>query len=206
MIRLRVFASLTAGIVLAGCISIIPKETPSPLFRFGETPPPAPQGIPAGARHSVQILPLAFDHASAGDRILAVTGDDVAHIRGGRWVSSARNLFDTALTRAFNVEGTGVRLVAWGEAVSPEYFLKVNVVTFEARYDHGLTAAPTVEVEVRAALSKPTDRTLVGEKTFEASAPASENRVGAIAIAFDQAVSKVLAGLVAWVATGGTSG
>jgi cholesterol transport system auxiliary component len=204
MMRLRPLASLALATLLAGCISLLPKEAPSPLFRFGETPPPAPVGITS--HHSVQILPLAFDHAAATDRILAVTGDAVAHIRGGRWVTSARNLFDTALTRAFNVEGTGVRLIAWGEAVSPEYFLKVNVVTFEARYDHGLTAAPTVEVEIRAALSKPSDRSLIGERTFEASAPASDNRVGAIAIAFDQAVSKVLAGLVAWVAAGGPPG
>jgi len=205
MIRLRIIAPLAAAVLLAGCISLIPKETPSPLFRFGEDPPAAPQGVPAGARRSVQILPLTFDHAAAGDRILAVTGDSVAHIRGGRWVSSARNLFDTAVTRAFNVEGAGVRLIAWGEAVSPEYFLKINVVTFEARYDHGLNAAPTVVVEMRAALSKPTDRTLIGEKSFQASAAASENRVGAIAIAFDQAVSQVLAGLVAWVSAGGPS-
>jgi cholesterol transport system auxiliary component len=203
---LRGFASLVAALLLAGCISILPKETPSPLFRFGTEPPPAPQGVAAGTRRTVQILPLSFDHAAASDRILAVTGNSVAHIRGGRWVSSARNLFETAIARAFNVEGTGVRLVTWGEAVSPEYFLKVNVTTFEARYDHGQSAAPTVVVEMRATLSKPTNRSMAGEKTFQASATASENRVGAIAAAFDQAVSKVLGDMVSWVAAGGSPG
>jgi cholesterol transport system auxiliary component len=89
--------------------------------------------------------------------------------------------------------------MARGEAVRPDYFLKLDVRTFEARYVNGQGAAPTIVVEVYAALSRPSDRSLTGEHTFTVSVPASENRVSAIAAAFDQAVGQVLGQLVKWV-------
>jgi cholesterol transport system auxiliary component len=39
----------------------------------------------------------------------------------------------------------------------------------------------------------------VGDRSFTASVTASDNRVGAIAEAFDQAVARILGELVAWV-------
>jgi len=73
------------------------------------------------------------------------------------------------------------------------------VRTFEARYLNGPDAAPTVVVDVHAALDKTVDRTLAGDRSFRAQVTASDNRVGAIANAYDQAVAKVLGELVAWV-------
>ena len=80
-----------------------------------------------------------------------------------------------------------------------DYVLKFDVRTFEARYDHGQVAMPTIMVEVHAALDRTQDRTVVGDRSFKAAVTASDNRVGAIAAAFDQAVAKVLGELVAWV-------
>ena len=77
--------------------------------------------------------------------------------------------------------------------------LKLDVRTFEARYDHGQAVAPTIVVEVHAALDRTQDRTVVGDRSFKAAVTASDNRVGAIAEAFDQAVAEVLGELVAWV-------
>lgn len=89
--------------------------------------------------------------------------------------------------------------MARGEAVRPDAFLKLDVRLFEARYEQGPASAPTVVVQVYAALSQPADRALMGEHTFTASVPAGDNRVGAIARAFDQAVGQVLGQLVKWV-------
>jgi cholesterol transport system auxiliary component len=54
-------------------------------------------------------------------------------------------------------------------------------------------------VEVHAALDRTQDRIVVGDRSFSAFVTASDNRVGAIAEAFDQAVAEVLSELVAWV-------
>ena len=52
---------------------------------------------------------------------------------------------------------------------------------------------------VRATLDRQSDFSHVGAKEFEAEIPASDNRVGAIVQAFDQATTKVVGDLVAWV-------
>jgi cholesterol transport system auxiliary component len=47
------------------------------------------------------------------------------------------------------------------------------------------------------------DRTLVGDQVFVAKVKATDNRVGAIVQAYDQANSQALAQIVAWVSAAG---
>ncbi len=76
---------------------------------------------------------------------------------------------------------------------------------FEARYLSGPKAAPTVVVRVRATLDRREGGGLIAEQPFEASVPAGDNRIGAIVQAYDQAVSKVVGDLVAWVGQNGAA-
>ena len=117
-------------------------------------------------------------------------------------MTSAGTLFDAAVTRAFDADAGPSRLIPRGEAVRSDYLLKLDVRTFEAHYDHGQQAPPTVVVEVYAGLIKRSRELTAAppaERIFQASVPASENRAGAIAQAYDAAVAKVLADLVVWV-------
>ncbi|MEP6968160.1 MAG: ABC-type transport auxiliary lipoprotein family protein [Pseudomonadota bacterium] len=188
------------GFALAGCISLFPKEKPAQLYRFGVSRGPitAPGSLDKD-RFAVQSVPTSFDRAAAGDAILTVTGDQAAYIKGARWVTSATSMFDAAVAHAFDADKGPARLIARGEAVRPDYTLKLDVRAFEARYDRGAAAAPTVVVEVYAALSKASDRTLAGERIFQAKVGAGENTTGGITTAFDQATAKALGELVAWV-------
>ncbi|HZK99276.1 MAG TPA: ABC-type transport auxiliary lipoprotein family protein, partial [Caulobacteraceae bacterium] len=169
------------------------------LFRFGDAPPPRSAIAPGAARFTVQIASLGFERAAAGDRILTVTGDEAAFIKGSRWLTGASTMFDEAVTRAFDADGGAARLVARGEASRIDYVVKLDVRVFEARYAADPKAAPTAVVEVYAAIGGAKDRTAIAERIFQAQAPASDNRVYAIAAAFDQAVGKVLGELVSWV-------
>jgi cholesterol transport system auxiliary component len=144
-------------------------------------------------------MATGFDRAAASDRILTVSGTQAAYIKDARWVTSSVGLFDSALQRAFDADQGPARLVDRAETARIDYVLKLDVRTFEARYDHGQAAAPTIVVEVHAALDRTHDRIVVGDRSFKASITAGDNRVGAIAEAFDQAVAKILGELVAWV-------
>lgn len=197
---MRALALILASFLAAGCVSVFPKTAPDQLYRFGATPLARPVA-PAGARPAVEALPIDFDRAAAGDLILTLNGDEAAYIKGSRWITSASSLFEQAMESAFAADQGTVRLMARGEAVRPDYLLKLSVRGFEARYTHGRSAAPDIVVEVYAAISKSTDRTLAGEKTFTVSVPAADNRMGAIAGAFDSAVGRVLSELVSWVDT-----
>ena len=206
MRRLSLAAASAALTLLCGCVSLFPKQAPAQLYRFGAALPASPPAaVPTSARFAVQALIIDFNRAAAGDLILTVTGDQAAYIKGARWLSGASTLFEQALANAFDADQGPSRLMARGEAVRPDAFLKLDVRVFEARYLQGPGSAPTVVVQVYAALSQPADRGLMGEHMFAASVPASDNRVGAIAQAFDQAVGQVLGQLVKWVDAKGAS-
>ncbi len=185
--------------LLTGCISVFPKSDPAQLYRFGATEPQVHETASAEQVFNVFLGHTGFDRAAAGARILTVTGTQAAYIKGARWVTSAEALFDSALLHAFDADQGPARLVSSGDIARTDYMLKLDVRTFEARYSDGQAAAPTIVVEVRATLARTSDQTVVADHGFKATLTASDNRVSAIAQAFDQAVSQVLGNLVVWV-------
>ena len=187
-----------AALSLAGCISVFPKEKPAQLYRFGfEATKTAPAAAAVGT-FTVRAAPISFTRAAAGDRILTSTGDQVAYIGGARWVTPAAGLFEGAIGAAFENAGGPARLLAPGEPAASDYILKADVRTFEVRYHHGPGSGPMVEIEVYAALVRPSDARDNRAKLFVAHAAPTSNSVHAIAAAFDTALSAVLTDVVSW--------
>lgn len=193
---LRLAAVTGVAVSLAGCISLLPKTKPAHLYRFGEVAKIEAAATPS-AKVGVFRTHGSFQRESAGDRILTITGAQVAYIADTRWAAPASVLWDEAVLAAFDADPGHVRLVQRGEPAATAYILRLDVRNFEARYDHGAKAAPTVLVRVRAALIHGGDKAAT-EKIFEASVPAGGNRVGAIVPAYDKAVAEVLTDIVAW--------
>jgi cholesterol transport system auxiliary component len=189
--------ALTFALTLAlgGCISLFPKAAPVQLYRFDAQAPPVQSSVrPFAVRTGI----AEFPPGAGGDRIMTISGDEVAFIADGRWVSPASQLFQEALGHGFDAPGDPARLIgpAQGKA---DYRLRLDVNRFETRYASGPTAPPTVTVVVRATLDRTADLTLVATQEFTAEIPAADNRIGAIVQAYDAAVSKVVGDMVAWV-------
>lgn len=191
---LRLAGLAFAGLALSGCISLLPKSKPAQLYRFGVAAAPVAQ-----PHRTVGVFRTngSFQDAAAGDRILSVTGSQAAFIAESRWLAPAEVLFNEALSTAFDADPGHVRLLVRGQQGKADYALRLDVREFDTRYDAGPKAAPTVLVRVHAALAR-TDQSTVGERVFEVSAPASDNRVGDIVVAYDKAVADVIAQIVAW--------
>jgi cholesterol transport system auxiliary component len=119
----------------------------------------------------VQLDSLEFQSAAEGDRLLAVSGAEAFYIANSRWVSPADELFTAAAARAF--DRAGLQLVQRGQAIQSNYGVSLTVPAFETRYDAGPEAAPTVVVEVRAAMLA--NRLTVGSTRAAASVPAAAN-------------------------------
>ena len=202
MIDVQRLSGRIAGIgllaVLAGCVTLLPKDKPATLYRFGDSLGAA-QDIP-GKALVLRKAPTGFDRAAAGDRLLTVTGHQAAYVAGARWVSPASDLFDAALVRAFETAGAGTRLLTTAETARPNGVLAVNVEAFEARYDANTgAAAPTVVVEISANLSGLPGGKATTVKHILVKVPASENRQGAIANAFNAAVNQAVGQILTWV-------
>jgi cholesterol transport system auxiliary component len=200
MIHPRVARLAAAGLALAlsaslaGCITLFPKEKPVQLYRFDAAVQPIQS---SGRSFAVRTSMSEFDAAAAGDRIMTVDGDQVAYVADGRWSSPANQLFDEAVAHGFAAPGDAARLV--GSIGKADYRLRLVVSRFEARYPSGPTSTPTVVIVVRAVLDRQSDLSNVGTQEFRAEVPASDNRVGPIVQAYDQAATKVVGDLVAWV-------
>jgi cholesterol transport system auxiliary component len=195
----RAAAACLIALCLSGCITLLPKQKPVTLYRFGADTAGSVAAPSNGPQFSVHVAPISFQPAGATDRILAVTGDQTGFVAGARWVTSAASLFEGAVERAFDIHGGQARLQAPGEPDAADYALKIDVRSFEARYEHGSQAAPRIVVEVYAALVSRASATDVKRRVFQTTVPAASNSVHAIAAAFNQAVSKTLGDLVTWV-------
>lgn len=202
MITIRKIASFAIGLgltlIVGGCVTVFPKAKPVQLYRFDASAASAPSasGTPVSVLHAA----TGFAAAAAGDRILTATGRQAAYVADARWVSPAAVLFDEAEARVFSTPGGAVRLVRRGQAASAPLSLRLDVQTFEARYDQGSGGSPTVVVTVAGELTRLTDRQIVGAHVFEVRKPAAGNRVGAIVEAFDGATSDALGQVAAWTA------
>ncbi|HYE42514.1 MAG TPA: ABC-type transport auxiliary lipoprotein family protein [Caulobacteraceae bacterium] len=197
MRTLTLTAAAVAAIALGGCVSLFPKSEPSQLYRFGASPPGEPAGPGANAA-PIGLVPLEFVEAAGSDRILTVTGNEVAYVAGARWATPAKIMFGEAMTRAFERSARNVSLVGRRELRSTSVLLDVDVNSFEARYENGREAAPTVVVSLDARLVRFPERTVLDHKVIEVRRPAGENRMSAIVAAIDAATNDALGQLVAW--------
>ncbi|HEX5263936.1 MAG TPA: ABC-type transport auxiliary lipoprotein family protein [Phenylobacterium sp.] len=198
------FAALGAcALALSGCISLFPKSKPAELYRLGAAPGPTAASPAATSPNAVAVLRTngQFQEEASDDRILTVTGGRAAYIADSRWVAPAETLFNEAVAQAF--DASPIRLIGRGQQGKFAYVLRLDVRNFEARYDNGEKAAPTIVVHVHAALTR-ADQSIVGEQEFEARETASDNRVGAIVAAYSKATGDVIGKLVAWTETNAT--
>ena len=194
---IRTLAVVLAAMSASACVSLLPKSDPAVLYRFDVDP--VGDGAPAAARQVGLLKPPArFPQAASGDRLLTITGGQAAYIAAARWVAPASILFDEAVARGFDGNPGAARLVTRGEVARAEMALRLDVRTFETVYDNGPEAAPQVVVQVRAALTRTDTRNLIGERMFQQTVRAGDNRVGAIVAAYDQAVTTIVRDLVAW--------
>jgi cholesterol transport system auxiliary component len=185
------------ALVTSGCVTLLPKAKPVDLYRFGQ---PASAQVKIVQTGTVGVVRATggFQREAAGDRLVAITSEKVALIAEARWVTPAVTLWDAAVLAAFDADNGRVRLIARGEPGRAAYVLRLDVRNFEALYERGPKAAPTVLVRVRAALTSNTDRGLIDARIFEARITPSDNKLSEIVPAYDRAVAEVLKQVIGW--------
>jgi cholesterol transport system auxiliary component len=195
--NLAAAALLAASLGLSGCITVFPKAKPVQLYQFGDHPAAMGKADAAGAPFNLQRAATVFERAAQSDTILTSSGTESAYLAGARWVAPAVVLFDEAVDRAFNASGPA-HLMPRGEMGPAGASLKLDVETFEARYDGSKDAAPTVVVRIHGLLVRASDRSVIGDKIFEVRKPADANRIAAIVHAFDDATADAVGQIVTW--------
>lgn len=195
MNRSLLIAAAAALPLLSGC-ALLSSPDPVQMYHFGGQAP-AEARAPIAQPVAMGLRRIEMPQASRTDRLVGVTGSEVAYIKGARWVSPADDLYTEALENAFAARAQRVRLVGPRELTTAERSLDVDMRAFEARYD-APGAAPSAVITARAQILSREDRSVVAERTFSVSRPASENRVSAIVQAFEAATADINAQIVDW--------
>ncbi|MCW5573327.1 MAG: membrane integrity-associated transporter subunit PqiC [Steroidobacteraceae bacterium] len=142
------------------------------------------------------------------DRILLLRADrQLDFYATGHWAGpipdmigalALETLRRTTLFDAVYGEGTPMRA---------DYFLQIQVRDFTAEYTDG-RAAPVAHVVLDCTLGRRLDRTVVTTFTAEGAAPAAENRMAEVVIAYESALQQALtsvAGTLGAAATAATA-
>lgn len=195
MNRSLLIAAVAALPILSGC-ALLSSPDPVQMYHFGGQAP-AEARAPIAQPVAMGLRRVEMPQASRTDRLVGVTGSEVAYIKGARWVSPADDLYTEALENAFAARAQRVRLVGPRELTTAERSLDVDMRAFEARYD-APGAAPSAVITARAQILSREDRSVIAERTFSVTRPASENRVSAIVQAFEAATADINAQIVDW--------
>jgi cholesterol transport system auxiliary component len=188
----RTCLALALCLTIGGCGGLT-REAPAPIS-YRLTAPEIAAGEPLPADLLVAVPTAA--PGLEGERIAASYPDRrLDYYAGARWGAELPAVVQSLLVESFRGSG---RLRAVQGASAPfrvSHVLQVEVVRFEARYSG--SGAPTVNVTLAATLGRRQGGVVLGSFTASAEVPATADRLGAIAAAFDAAWGSAATELVA---------
>jgi cholesterol transport system auxiliary component len=182
--------ALIAVIACSGCGSLLETEMPvSSSYVLA----PVPARGSTGARSEADISIGRPDLAPGLDneRIAVLKGRQLDYYRAAQWGGRTTEVVQTLLVDSFEDQRLFRSVTAEQSRIASDYVLDVSVRDFQAEYASD-NAPPTAHVTILGRLVRVVDRQLIDTFAAEAQSPASDNRMGAVAAAFETAAPKVV--------------
>lgn len=178
------------ALTASACGSLFESDLPAPTHYVLRTPPAATQ---AGAS-SASAIDLAIGRPDVGpgldtDQIAVVRGNELDYYRAALWSGTVQETVQTFLVAAFQDQQLFRSVAAEQARIAGDYLLDIEVRDFQA--EHGAAATPVAHVTLVCRLIRIRDRQLIDTITATASRPASAERMGAVAAAFEAAMQQV---------------
>jgi cholesterol transport system auxiliary component len=123
------------------------------------------------------------------ERIAVLKGRELDYYRAARWGGNTGDVLQSLLVGSLHNQQLFRSVSAEQARVAGNYLLDVEVRDFQAEYAAG--GAPTVRVAVIGRLIRVVDRQLVESIPSSAEQPATEDRMSAVAAAFEAASQKI---------------
>jgi len=199
----RVAVCATFGLLVGGCSgSLLTSDDPPAAtyqLRFADEAPHAGAASSAQSEASPLVLLVARPRAASPldtDRIAIAPGSNrFEYYSGARWSQTAPQMLQRALVDSLTADGRFAAVLAAPARVPAELMLDVELRRFEAVATDS-ESAPVVHVQILANLVDSRRALRVVSFLSEATAPARENRMGAVVDAFEAASAKVVADVV----------
>lgn len=196
---MRTAVLLVAALACSGCGSLLETDLPpSTSYVLASAP-----GASTGVMRSDADLSIGRPDLAPGldtERIAVLRGRQLDYYRGAQWGGRAVEIVQTLLVESFEDQQLFRSVTAEQSRVSSDYVLDVSVRDFQAEYASE-NDAPTAHVTIVGRLIRVSDRQLVQTFAATAQSKASDNRMGAVAAAFETAAQKVVLELARKTAT-----
>jgi cholesterol transport system auxiliary component len=185
---------LAGGALGAGCNGLFhtsSKAEQTYYLRSTASPSGATQPLPV----SVRVAAPDADPGLDTTHIVLVQSDHrMGFYAGSRWPSGTPKMVETMAVQTLRASGDWASVQDAGSPFPSDYLLQVTLRRFEADYASG-AAAPQVHVVLDAVLGQRDVSDVVASFEVAGTQAASENRMGAVVAAFEQATNSGLAAL-----------
>jgi len=179
------------SVMLAACGgSLLESDLPVPTRYVIATPPPAAN---AGTSAAAQVdLAIGRPDVAPGldtDRIAVIRGHELDYYRGALWRGTVLDTVQSYLVTTLQDQKLFRSVAAEQARVGGEYLLDIEVRDFQAEYTG--SAIPAARVSLIGRVIRIRDRRLIETITSTVTKQASENRLTAVASAFEAAMQQV---------------
>lgn len=192
----RVFLIGASSFALCACGSLLQGPPPSQIYML------RPQlSSPATGEKVSWALAIVKPDASGSldtDRIALARGNtQLDYYANAVWPDSLPDVIETSLLAEFQASGRIDAVARDEDALNADYLLSTDIRDFEARYETP-DAAPAVTVTLIVQMADARSRKIVGSLAVGYTEPASANSVDQVVEAFDRALAKAIAQIMAW--------
>lgn len=190
--KTRFAASLAAVAAFAcsACGSLLKTDLPANVSYVLAPAPPSSAGV-AKSNADLSIGRPDLAPGLDSERIAVLKGRQLDYYRAAQWGGRATEVVQTLLVDSFEDQGLFRSVTAEQSRVASEYVLDISVRDFQAEYANE-TDAPTAHVTILGRLIRVVDRQLVDTFAATAQSKATDNRLTAVAAAFEAAAHKVV--------------
>jgi cholesterol transport system auxiliary component len=178
------------ALLCAGCGSLLKTEMPvSANYVLAPVPPATGTAMSTAADISIGRPDLAPGLDT--ERIAVLKGRQLDYFRAAQWGGRMTEVVQTLLVDSFEDQHLFRSVTAEQSRIASDYVLDVSVRDFQAEYASD-NAVPTAHVTILGRLVRVTDRQLVETFAAQARSRATDNRMTAVAAAFETAAHKVV--------------
>ncbi|MEO7774043.1 MAG: ABC-type transport auxiliary lipoprotein family protein [Steroidobacteraceae bacterium] len=188
LVWLAVLLQVPALVLLAGCSGL---KSSAPAEQVYVLRPAILEALPTPLKASLQILRVEAHPGLESDRIMLLRpGRRLDAFSGARFASGLPEVIGAAVVEAFRGSGS-FTIVSEDRNVGSDFALDITVLRFEAQYADE-NSAPIVQLLFDCTLLDRRQRDTLASFRIAASVPATENRLGSVVEAMDQATNQAL--------------
>jgi cholesterol transport system auxiliary component len=181
---------------VTGCAGLLPSGPPPDLYNL--TPKSTfPTGLPKVAWQLVIEEPLASGGLDASQIALRPSPIELKYFAGARWTERAPKMVQTLLIESFENTDSIIAVGRQAIGLRSDYNLRTELREFQAEYFSD-SNPPSIRVRINAKLITQPRQIILASRSFEFVVDATGSDLASIIEAFDDALGKVIKGLVEW--------